>query len=584
MMEHALIGADVMPTAVHLTASMLASAQPNVRFTGTRLFTLPYGRQADGEYALGSLDLLKEHPHIQPLFRTSRPTRHTGSGEQAVEQILDVGVGQCDLIVMNPPFTRPTNHAGLRSKIPNPAFAAFGTDAAEQSEMGKLVKSLGQATCANGNAGIASYFIALADRMLRPEGIMAMVLPLAVLQGESWRKARDLWRKSYKDVITISIAAAKSKDKAFSADTGMGEVLVIARHRGKSEPGERGLFVTLKRRPATTIEASELARAVNNLASDSAPRRLEHGPYGGARIKVGQETMGELLDCPLPKGSQWNVVGISDLSLAQAAWHLSTGRLWLPGQRESTAHAIPISPLSKNCKLGFLDRDINGAGGRGAFDIEDSCPPAATYPTLWGHDATRERCLIVEPDSQALVRTGKERRAAEIWETRSRLHHNRDLRFNSQSLSLAYTQTPTLGGRSWPNLILTDARHEMALALWGNSTLGLLCYWWHATKEQSGRGVMPRTQAAGMPALDVSTLDDRQLLDAATIFEDLKQARLLPFNEAYHDEVRQELDRRLITELLRLDASVLEPLTLLRKKLCSEPSIHGGKKSSASRK
>ncbi len=95
---------------------------------------------------------------------------------------------------------------------------------------------------------------------------------------------------------------------------------------------------------------------------------------------------------------------------------------------------------------------------------------------------------------------------------------------------------------------------------------------------------MPRTQAAGMPALDVSTLDDRQLLDAAAIFEDLKQERLLPFNEAYHDEVRQELDRRLITELLRLDARVLEPLTLLRKKLCSEPSIHGGKKSSASRK
>ena len=76
-MEDAIVGADIMPMSVHLTASMLASAYPTEQFTKTRLYTLPYGRQEQGHYALGSLDLLSEDARIQPLFRTGAPVRTT---------------------------------------------------------------------------------------------------------------------------------------------------------------------------------------------------------------------------------------------------------------------------------------------------------------------------------------------------------------------------------------------------------------------------------------------------------------------------------------------------------------------------
>ncbi|MCH8921982.1 MAG: hypothetical protein IIA67_02400 [Planctomycetes bacterium] len=46
--------------------------------------------------------------------------------------------------------------------------------------MGNLAKKLGRNTCANGNAGIASHFIALADRMVKPDGTVALVLPVAI--------------------------------------------------------------------------------------------------------------------------------------------------------------------------------------------------------------------------------------------------------------------------------------------------------------------------------------------------------------------------------------------------------------------
>ncbi len=576
MMEKALVGADVMPMSVHLTASMLASAHPTKKFDDTRLYTLPYGKQPEQDYAMGSLDLLAEDAQIQPLFRTSRPTRHSGTGQEEVHRNLDIGLGECDLVIMNPPFTRPTNHEGGHGNIPNPAFAAFGADKDEQAQMARLAKSLGKDTCADGNAGIASYFIALADRMVKPSGTVALVLPLTVLQGQSWQKARDLWRKHYRDVTVVTIAGAKSEDKSFSADTGMGEVLVVAHKAGDGKPGERGLSVTLKRRPSTPMEASELARAIR-AAGKLRARRLEDGPYGGFPIYVGSEIVGEMLDCPLPEGGEWQVASIADLAVAQCAYQLANGCLWLPGQTQSEAKSLPMTLLNKVSRMGFLDRDINGKDGRGAFDIAEQYADASTYPTLWGHDAERERSLLVEPDSEARVRAGKEQRASQIWATKSHAHHNRDLQFNSQSLAVAFTEQPTLGGRSWPNLVFNDQHREIAFTLWGNSTLGLLCYWWHATKEQSGRGVMPRTQAATLPTLDVQELDDQQLAAAVAIFNDLKHQAMLPFNQAHEDSVRQLLDRRLISEVLRLDASVLEPLALLRAKLCAEPSVHGGK-------
>ena len=578
-MEGSIVGTDIMPMSVHLTASMLASAYPSEQFSKTRLYTLPYGRQQRGHYALGSLDLLAEDARIRPLFRTGAPVRTTGWGSEEITQELDITPGEFDLVIMNPPFTRPTNHSGVRTNIPNPAFAGLGTDKDEQDQMASLAKSLGQATCASGNAGLASYFIALADKMAADSGTVAMVLPLAVLQGQSWQKARDLWRKQYSNIIVVSIAGEKSHEKSFSADTGLGEVLIVAKKQRNHDRDNRGLFVNLARRPRTPMEGEEIGGQILRLAELSSVRRLEDGPYGGSRISVGQELVDEVLDCPLPEGGQWPVAGMTDLSLAQVAYQLTLGRLWLPALPDSDAHPLPITPLNDIGSLGFLDRDINGKAGRGAFNIVTPWSTSSTFPTLWGHDAPRERAMVVDPDSEAAVRIGKEPRTHEIWETRSRTHHNRDFRFNSQALTVAFTESPTLGGRSWPNLILNHPSWEPVYTLWANSTLGVLLYWWHSSKQDSGRGMMPRLQAASMHVLNVDVLSDAQIEQANDIFGDLKYRQMLPFNEAYKDEIRKELDYRLLVDILGMPSALVPSLDLLREKLCAEPSIHGGKKS-----
>ena len=58
---------------------------------------------------------------------------------------------------------------------------------------------------------------------------------------------------------------------------------------------------------------------------------------------------------------------------------------------------------------------------------------------------------------------------------------------------------------------------------------------------------------------------------------------MLPFNQMAEDPARHELDRLLLSKVLGITEEerpdVHERLALLRKMLCQEPSIHGGKKS-----
>ena len=117
----------------------------------------------------------------------------------------------------------------------------------------------------------------------------------------------------------------------------------------------------------------------------------------------------------------------------------------------------------------------------------------------------------------------------------------------------------------------------MPLLLWANTTLGLMCFWWTANRQQQGRAVHTITGLPDLPVLDPRRLNTRQLDLAETIFRDLRGQAFLPANEAYRDEARKQLDRAVLIDLLRLPQDILEPLDLLRRQWCSEPSVHGGK-------
>ena len=580
MMGESLTALDVLPSAVHLTASMLSSSHPTAQYTDTRTIVTQYGKTDDGGVSIGSLDLLASNGEVRPLISLHSGTAVTGTGSAEASDAVDMPQFSQDLVIMNPPFTRSgSDWDGRRGQTYQAKqFHGLRIDRGTQSKMSKLASEYGKGTCAHRYAGIASWFVALADRMVKHDGKIALVLPMTALQGSSWRKVRQTFATHYDDVIVITIATAKQEDQSFSADTGMAETLIVGRRASKGN-SRRGTFVSLKQRPNNEMEAVVIARAISEIVSNGCVRRLEDGPYGGETLVVGEQHLGEIIDAPLDSDLPWSSVGIADFSVVQSARELSNGLVWLPRMDQKDSLSIPIVTANEISEIGMSHKDIVGSGYRTAFDRVKPASNTATYPMLWNHDAELEKHLVVKPDSEGRVKRGRGPRASVIWETRSHTHFNADFRFNSQPLQVAFTEERTIGGSAWPNIQFEKREFEVAHSLWGNSTLGLLLYWWHSSRQQAGRGRITVTSIRTMPTLDVTALSDDQLRLAEEIFEDMRDREFLPANEAWRDESRKELDRRVLVDLLGLpEERVMGALDLLRRKWCSEPSVHGGKR------
>ena len=590
MMATALVGCDVLPAATHLTASMLAGAHPSVKYKQSSILTVAYGKQPDGEVALGSLDLLDPQGRFEILSITA--TTLEGMGEVEQETWRSLPHASFDVAIMNPPFTRATGHEGEKIGVPNPMFAAFSSSDEEQRLMGDATQRLTQGTSANGNAGEASIFLVLADRKLKLGGVLALVMPLSLISGDAWGKSRALLAKHYHDLVIISIAGAASADLSFSADTHMGECLIIG---SKSEtPSTRATFIILNERPQFPLLGVIAAEQIRRLIESKNLRRLEDGPVNGTFLRVGDEVIGQALDAPLPVSGSWNLSRIADLSLAQTAHQLTNKKsIWLPTMSKSDSVDIPLTTVANIGEIGPYHADINGktstGGIRGPFDISPITPNSVpTYPVLWSHDAERERTMSFEGDSEGISRQGStseeqaivDRKVENIWNTASHCHFNRDFQFNSQSTGMQFTPRETIGGRAWLSISLSSVDQEKALVVWANTSLGLLLHWWHANKQQSGRGSIGKSMLQTLPILDVTALEPELLAEAVQLFDAMSGQPLSPLHELDSDPVRKALDEAFARNVLKLPESILAsggPLELLRAKLSQEPSIRGSK-------
>ncbi|WP_419840012.1 class I SAM-dependent methyltransferase [Candidatus Poriferisodalis sp.] len=601
MVEDVLVGADIMPAATHLTVAQLSAAHPDITFTQTAIHTMPYGRHTvpgddKPRTSIGSLDLLGTDVQLSVF----------GTGEQALSGSglvsghgpdgygrLDLPAASLDLCIMNPPFTRPTTKETAEQQgVPVPAFAGFETTKAEQRAMSRELKRLGKRLphrqVGHGNAGLATNFIDLAHLKTKPGGVLALVIPAAFTSGASWDGVRQILAREYRDVVVISIAAVGSTDRAFSADTGMAEVLVVATRRsapkrlppdgptsanseatvggaGDPKPEDLALWVSLYERPAGIVAGVEIARALSTLRTDSA-----------GSVVVGDEIVGTCTRASLDHGG---CAAVREPDVARTALALTEGRLHLPRMADVS---IPLVPLRELGVPGPYHLDIKSTGNtaRGPFVIQDLTKnePAA-YPILWGHDATRERCLQVAPDTQGRIDNDRRELALQVWNTATRLHCNLDFQINSQPLAASLTAEPVIGGRAWPSFILHDDSWEPFVALWLNSTLGLINFWFLGSRQQSGRAILTLTRIGDLLVPDPRRFDATQQALAYSTSSAYAETSLLPANESWRDEARHHLDEIMLVDILGLDRQHLRSLDITREQWCLEPSVHGGQSS-----
>ena len=186
--------------------------------------------------------------------------------------------------------------------------------------------------------------------------------------------------------------------------------------------------------------------------------------------------------------------------------------------------------------------------------------------------------MFVIPDSELLVRQGMEDKAAVIWATASRAHLNRDFQFNSQPLSVAFTERETIGGRAWPNVVFDDAGFDLCFRRLGQLHLRnvVVLVARQPTAKRPGHhcytlsGITART---GLPR-------PQRLINLpwqSLIFDEFRDKELQPAYLADADPNRALLDRRVIRDLLGFDEDTYMGVRRLAAKWCAEPSVHGGK-------
>jgi type I restriction-modification system DNA methylase subunit len=256
LMQNVLHGYDILPTAVHLTASTLALLAPEVAFRNMNLFVMPIGID-HGIPRLGSLDFL-QGPEIRTQFAlddTQLDTLKTGAAKAGY---ANAKVPKLDLSVINPPF--------VSSRYGNRLFGSLPADRpALQKELSRQAK----AEEVSATAGLGALFVPLAHKHIKLGGRIAFVLPIALATGEAWSAIRKRIANHFQ--LEVVITSHDAERPNFSENTDLSELLFIARRLPPKEKGRNvTIYVNLWRNPRSIHEALDHAARTSAAIDDIA--------------------------------------------------------------------------------------------------------------------------------------------------------------------------------------------------------------------------------------------------------------------------------------------------------------------------
>jgi hypothetical protein len=544
LMEHVLHGYDVLPSAVHLTASTLAMLAPEVAFVGMGLYVMPLGMDR-GRAKLGSLDFLSD---------TKVPTQmaldysHLGSiraGASSSKASM-AELPELDLCVMNPPFVRSVGGNLLFGSLPDERGRL-------QAELKRRVKLIG----ASATAGLGSVFVALADRWLKIGGRLAFVLPAALVSGEAWASTRQLIASRYH--LETVISSHDPERTNFSENTDLSEILFIARKREQKEQPGRTTYINLWRNPRSIHEALDLA---NRIVQTPDPVTIEGS--GVTTISGPNGKLGEMIAMPqAADGGNWCGALFAQSELLRICWALENGLLRVPGIR----NAVPVTMCPLNA-LGALGPDRKRIHEGFKVTWDDWTP----YPAFWGHESAKVRTIAQQSNSHLAVWLDSPRGpdyGPHLWERAGRILLVERLRSNTHRVLSVGFENEVLGNTWWafkPHDI--ERTQEKALLLWLNSSLSLLLFLGRRVITQGAWMQMKQPAWESMRVLDVKSLSSMQLNALAASYDALADQGLESLAQLRLDPVRNKIDLA-ISETLKIP-----DLSAIRELLDREPGLN----------
>lgn len=530
LVEDTIYGFDVLPFAAHLSASTLALHAPEIPFDRMNLYVLPLGGAG---LRLGSLDFLLSRtiPIQQDLFGAlNGPSQVTGQGDVSSAAIIP----EIDLCMMNPPFTRSVGG--------NLLFGSYEED--ERTRMQeKLQRIIRRGKIeANITAGLGSVFVALADKYLKDNGHISLVLPKSLLSGVAWSPTRRLLSNNYG--VRYVIVSHEPNGWNFSENTQLSECLIIADKIGNSMISDSCNFVNLWQRPKTNIEALTLS----SLIFSSTPVSISD--TGICELVVNGTKYGEIMTIPIKElvDNLWmNYTAFAQTELIRAGYYLNNGSLYLPGY--NVCGSIPITILGSLFTIGPDRRDIHDG-----FNLS---PRQTPYPAIWGHDSddidTIEQIpnRFLSPLSRA--KRGRPLRDANLlWSRSGRLLISERLWLNTHKLVALWCPNMVLSNVWWPlrikaydNDAISETQVEKIMSVWLNSTLGMLLMLYNRTETRGAWIGFKKPNLQNMTVLDPFSLTPEQISDFIKLYDGTNETPLLSWKEASDDDVRQLIDNEI---------------------------------------
>ncbi len=580
MMEQNITAIDIMPANVAAAAANLGGIERGIPYRSTRAVRMHYGpinnerletQPETRPVGLGSLNLLI------PDLMASNPPIPLAMGTAGTERIKLPPESQ-DAILMNPPFSRRANLQDMDQNFPNEERNIPQTSDQEKRLMSSSMLDIQRRAGAGSNSGPGLYFTAITDRMIRRGGMIGLVLPMSALIGSGsgpargkkdipgWQQFRKKLLDRYTGIRIITISQFEEQDSTFSHDTHMPEAMVVARRTLTGErAGNTGHFVNLNRPPLDRQDAALMALEIDRTIGEMERNGESHQIH---ELTISGQHAGIIVQTPLSRNDIWPVARVLDRRLVNAVITLKRGRLEL-GRSAGNSH-IPLTTIGEIGKVGPDSSILKEI-------MEEAERMDGEFRVLSGHECGSQRSIITPHRRTLNARASREKKALRTWQdSSSKFHISDSCRYNAQSTAACMTEEVSLAGRGWMSVRMRLEEYEKVLALWMNTSMGLMTHWALSSHQQNGLGTTTKQKITEMPVLDPRKLSRSQLDCANSMYDEIGNVEFLPANEAWHDQNRIELDQRII-EMLGLDDQAQDESRSLRNRWCLEPTVLGRK-------
>ena len=269
--EELIAGLDINPVSLQLAAAQMMAGAKKTNYENMQLYQMPYGNDSDLGSTVGSLELFGQKVILpRPSDDLGQEDERLGAKtillggeevssanneqfttklEKAAKAVKDVRI-----VIMNPPFT---NRTKMGQKF----------DEVIQKDMRKRIDSFSKELVesdksmdgvANENS-IRPMFVALAEKCLSKQGIMAMINPTIALTGPSGLRERKFLAERYH--IHTLLTCHLPGQVNLSQNTGINESIIIAkRHNGTEKQSTR--IINLDRSPIDEEQAEEFHKSL----------------------------------------------------------------------------------------------------------------------------------------------------------------------------------------------------------------------------------------------------------------------------------------------------------------------------------